>query len=586
MPKKKASPLKKLYTPWGEILDREHPLPEYPRPQMRRDSYLNLNGVWEYAIRENGALPAAYDGEIVVPFSPESPLSGVDRQLKPGQTLWYRRTFRLPEGFHRGRVLLHFGAVDQEAYVNLNGTEIGSHGGGYLPFALDVTDALTGGENELRVRVTDTTDDGVYGYGKQKYDRGKIWYTAQSGIWQTVWLESVPDTYITGLVITPLYDTGTVRLAITANQGFDKAKAQVYGDGALIAEGAFEGTGCLELSLGSDFRSWSPEDPYLYDLYIEVGSDRILSYFGMRKFSVMEHNGYRVLALNNKPYYQHGLLDQGYYSDGLYTPPSDEAMIHDIRTMKEYGFNMLRKHIKIEPLRWYYHCDRLGMLVWQDMVSGGGPYRSTIIVGLPFLDIHLNDRLYRLFGRADKQGRKQYERECADTVSHLYNCTSLCLWAPFNEGWGQFDALRIAGMVRKMDPTRIIDHASGWHDQGDGDLKSRHVYYHPVRLRNDGRVLALTEFGGYSLPVPGHTASEKEFGYRIYRDRSAFMGALIDLYRREVIPLIEAQGLSASVYTQVSDVEDEINGLLTYDRRVSKADPERLRELGRKLRFR
>lgn len=541
--------------------------------------------MWEYAIREDDRSPAAYDGEIVVPFSPESPLSGVNRQLKPGQTLWYYRTFRLPDGFDHGRVLLHFGAVDQEALVYLNGIEVGSHGGGYLPFSCDCTTVLCGGDNELTVKVKDDTNGSVYSYGKQKYDRGEIWYTAQSGIWQTVWLESVPAAFITGLTITPCYDEGTVRLSITANKEYEKANAQIYGDGALITEGAFEAAGCLELPLGSEFRSWSPEDPYLYDLRIEADTDRIKSYFGMRKFSVIEHDGHRVLALNNKPYYQNGLLDQGYWSDGLYTPPSDEAMIYDIQTMKDYGFNMLRKHIKIEPLRWYYHCDRLGMLVWQDMVSSGAGNSLLITRVLPFIGIHLKDHWYRRFGRADSATRAQFERECADTVSHLYNCTSLCLWVPFNEGWGQFDALRFGQMVRKLDPTRPIDHASGWHDQGGGDLKSRHIYYRPVRLRNDGRVLALTEFGGYSLPIPGHTASEQEFGYRIYRDRDAFMDALIKLYSQEIIPLIKSQGLSASVYTQVSDVEDEINGLLTYDRRISKADPDRLLALNRELRF-
>jgi hypothetical protein len=585
MPRKSAPPLKTLYTPWGERLDREHPLPEYPRPQMRRDSYLNLNGVWEYAIRKDETPPVSYDGEIVVPFSPESPLSGVNRQLQRGETLWYRRAVRLPEGFNRGRVLLHFGAVDQEAVVYLNGIEVGRHGGGYLPFACDITEALTEGDNTLVVRVRDDTDGGIYSYGKQKYDRGEIWYTAQSGIWQTVWMESVPDPYIRSIRITPCYDAGTVRVAIETNKGDIPGKARVYGDGTLVAEGDFDARGRCELTLGEDFHPWSPEDPYLYDLRIEAGSDRIESYFGMRKFSTVEHNGHRVLALNNRPYYQHGLLDQGYYSDGLYTPPSDEAMVYDIQTMKEYGFNMLRKHIKIEPLRWYYHCDRLGMLVWQDMVSGGAGDSMFITRVLPFLGIHLKDHAYRIFGRTDPAGRAQYERECADTVSLLYNCVSLCLWVPFNEGWGQFDARRYAEMVREMDPTRLVDHASGWHDQGAGDLKSRHIYYRPVRLKNDGRVLALTEFGGYSLPIPGHTASPREFGYRIYRDQDAFMDALAELYERQVLPLIQREGLSASVYTQVSDVEDEVNGLLTYDRRVSKADPERMCAIGKKLRF-
>lgn len=582
---KEESPvMKQLLTPWGEALAREHPLPEYPRPQMRRDGYLNLNGVWEYAICDDGEIPDTYDGEIVVPFSPESPLSGVNRQLKPGEMLRYRRTFRLPDRFNQGRVLLQFGAVDQVAVVYLNGTEMGRHGGGYLPFTYDCTEALRDGENILTVSVTDHTDDSIYAYGKQKYDRGNIWYTAQSGIWQTVWMESVPDTYITGLKITPCYDTGTVKLSVATNKQMPAAKATVSGDGSAVASGTFDAQGQCELPLG-DFRSWSPEDPYLYDLHIESGEDRIESYFGMRKFSTLEHNGHTVLALNNQPYYQHGLLDQGYWSDGLYTPPSDGAMVHDIQTMKDYGFNMLRKHIKIEPLRWYYHCDRLGMLVWQDMVSGGAPYRPMVIGALPFLGIHLKDNRHRRFGRADKAGREQYERECADTVSHLYNCVSLCLWVPFNEGWGQFDSLRMEKWVRTLDDTRPIDHASGWHDQGGGDLKSRHIYYRPVKLKADNRVLALTEFGGYSLPVPGHMSSEKLFGYRIYKDREAYMDALHLLYLREVIPLIKSQGLSASVYTQVSDVEDEINGLLTYDRKVSKVDTDRLKEISGQLRF-
>ena len=300
----------------------------------------------------------------------------------------------------------------------------------------------------------------------------------------------------------------------------------------------------------------------------------------------MQHEGRTVLALNNEPYFQSGLLDQGYWSDGLYTPPSDEAMRHDIKTAKGLGFRMLRKHIKIEPLRWYYHCDRLGMLVWQDMVSGFERFDPLYTQALPFLGIHLNDRPSRRLGRAGAAGRAQYERELEDTVALLYNCVSLYLWTPFNEGWGQFDAARMAEKVRALDPTRLVDHASGWHDQGAGDLRSCHVYYRPVRLKHDGRrALALTEFGGYSLPVEGHCTAEKAFGYRTYRDTERWMDAVEKLYENEVIPLIAAEGLSAAVYTQISDVEDEVNGLLTFDRRVCKPEEQRMRRINEKLRF-
>ena len=334
------------------------------------------------------------------------------------------------------------------------------------------------------------------------------------------------------------------------------------------------------------FHPWSPEQPFLYDVDIVLGADRVTSYFGMRKFSVVRHQGRQVLALNNAPYFQTGLLDQGYWSDGLYTPPSDEAMVYDIRTMKELGFNMLRKHIKLEPLRWYYHCDRLGMLVWQDMVSGFESFDPLYTQVLPFIGVQLKDTPSRRFGRAGEAGRRQYERELEGTVELLYNCVSLCLWVPFNEGWGQFDAARMAEKVRALDPTRLIDHASGWHDQGAGDLRSYHVYYKPVRMKHDGRrALALTEFGGYSLPLAGHYTTEKSFGYRVYRDADRWMDAVEKLYENEVIPLIAAQGLSAAVYTQVSDVEDEVNGLLTFDRRVCKPDAARMWRINEKLRF-
>lgn len=578
--------MRALYTPWGETLDRACPLPEYPRPQLVRESYLCLNGLWDYAVEDGDEYTRRNAGKILVPFAPESLLSGCGFQLQSGETLWYERTFTLPEGFRRDRVLLHFGAVDQCCRVLVNGREAGRHEGGYLPFCLDITALLTDGEQRLTVAVTDDADSGVYGMGKQRYRRGGIWYTATSGIWQTVWLESVPENYVKSIRLTPDLDERALRWHIEADRPAG-ARFTVRAAGTVIAEGCADedGNGTAVIP-AAQLRPWRPEDPFLYDVEIVLEEDRVTSYFGMRKCSLMQHEGRTVLALNNEPYFQSGLLDQGYWSDGLYTPPSDEAMRHDIETAKGLGFRMLRKHIKIEPLRWYYHCDRLGMLVWQDMVSGFERFDPLYTQALPFLGIHLNDRPSRRLGRAGAAGRAQYERELEDTVALLYNCVSLYLWTPFNEGWGQFDAARMAEKVRALDPTRLVDHASGWHDQGAGDLRSCHVYYRPVRLKHDGRrALALTEFGGYSLPVEGHCTAEKAFGYRTYRDAERWMDAVEKLYENEVIPLITAEGLSAAVYTQISDVEDEVNGLLTFDRRVCKPEEQRMRRINEKLRF-
>ena len=578
--------MKPLYTPWGEALDREHPLPEYPRPQLVRNSYVNLNGPWTYTVEDAEEYTRRRTGTIIVPFSPECLLSGCDFQLRSGETLWYERTFTLPEGFRKDRVLLHFGAVDQSCTVLVNDRRVGGHEGGYLPFTLDITDALCDGENRLTVAVRDVTNGGPHAYGKQKYDRGGIWYTATSGIWQTVWLESVPRNCVRSLRLTPDFDEKRLRWQITADDP-SGARVTVYMDGECIARGRADESGAGSIPIPDEyFRPWTPEDPFLYTVEVELGEDRVESYFGMRKFSTVMHKGRRVFALNNEPYFQSGLLDQGYWSDGLYTAPADQAMIHDLETVKAMGFNMLRKHIKVEPLRWYYHCDRLGLLVWQDAVSGGDPFLPLYTQYLPFIGVKIKDAPSRKFGRADEKGRAQFERDLEDMINLLYNCVSLCLWVPFNEGWGQYDANRIAGKVHKLDPTRPVDHASGWHDQGGGDVKSCHVYYKPVRMKHDGRrVLALTEFGGYSLPIPGHCAEEKEFGYRAYKSAGEWMDAVEKLYRREVIPLIEKEGLSAAVYTQVSDVEEEVNGLLTFDRRVTKMDPVRMAGINEKLRF-
>lgn len=568
-----------LTTPWGERLDENRILIEYPRPQMRRDSYLNLNGRWEYAITDSDEPPRCWDGTILVPFSPESALSGVGRTLRPGQTLWYRREVNVPQGFipRDGRLLLHFGAVDQEAAVYLNGVLLGRHMGGYNAFTLDATDAL-GPTNTLVVRVHDDTDASFHSRGKQKTRRGGIWYTPQSGIWQTVWMEAVPRRYIEGLRIVPLFDQSAVEVTVRCAQPL-QCEATVDGRTVPFTSGE-----PARIPM-PDFRAWSPEDPYLYDLSVTLGEDRVESYFGMRKVEVRtDRGGVKRLFLNGEPYFHSGLLDQGYWPDGLYTAPSDEALIFDIQTAKSMGFNMLRKHIKVEPMRWYYHCDRLGMLVWQDMPSGGGKYRFSTI-SLPLVTgVHRRDNRYRAFARTSSQGRAEYMDELEEMVLQLFNAPSVALWVPFNEGWGQFDSTLVMERLRALDPTRPVDPASGWHDQGEGELRSLHVYFKPFRFRRDrrGRALALSEFGGYNLRVDGHCFNQKDYGYRRLPDAAALWRDFARLYEQEVLPAVP-RGLCAAVYTQLSDVEDELNGLMTYDRRVVKLDADDVRELNERL---
>lgn len=574
-----------MLTKWGAALDREHPLPEYPRPQLRRESFLNLNGVWDYAITASGEEPEVWDGEIVVPFSPEAPLSGAARGPAKDEHLHYRRSFTLPEGFQKSRVLLHFGAVDQIAEVFVNGVSAVKHSGGYWPFSADITNLLREGENVLRVTVRDNADDPTFAYGKQRYKRGGMWYTAQSGIWQTVWLESVPEIYVKSLRITPEYDAARVRIELETAGGSTAITCDVRSaDGSFVA-GSWAKDGVCVVPLPG-FRAWTPDDPYLYTLDITCGEDHVESYFAMRKFSYMELGGHRVFGLNDVPLFHNGLLDQGYYPDGLLTPPSDEAMVNDIETMKRCGFNMLRKHIKIEPLRWYYHCDRLGMIVWQDMVSGGQPYSFLHVSALPTLGkVDLPDKDAKPYGRSGMLSRARFRREMADTVRLLYNCPCIALWTVFNEGWGQFDALDMAMELKKLDATRFIDHASGWQDQGYGEMKSRHIYFRPVKLKNDGRALALTEYGGYILAVDGHRWTDKVFGYRICRNGASLAQDYEKLMREQVLPHIRREGLTAAVYTQITDVEEELNGLMTYDREVLKIPEETLREINGTMKF-
>lgn len=578
-----------MLTPWGEALDREHPLPEYPRPQLRRNSYLNLNGIWEYAITKTAEKPAVMQGEIVVPFSPETPLSGVGHILQPDEYLWYRRSVTLPEGFFQGgRLLLHFGAVDQCCTVWVNGQEAGSHTGGYLPFALDVTELIEGDAFTLELRVTDPTDTGSLSRGKQRLKNTGIWYTPQSGIWQTVWMECVPENYLRSLRITPKLEENAVHIRLEAD---DPAMAAVTicRDGGIIAEGQTDENGESTLTIpAEELRLWSPEDPFLYDVSIVLpGGDRVESYFGMRAFGIgRDEKGLPRLLLNGKPYFQNGLLDQGYWSDGYYTAPSDEALIHDIAEMKRLGFNMLRKHIKVEPLRWYYHCDRLGMLVWQDMMNGGESYSPLSIYVFSNLGLRVKDDRYRYFSRSDEAGRTHYYEELGQMIDLLYNTVSLALWVPFNEGWGQFDALKAAEFIRKRDDTRPIDHASGWYDQGGGDIKSIHWYFRPYHHKQppkEQRPICLTEYGGYNCAVPGHCWGEgAEFGYKKIADPAEFNRAFQKLMEEQIIPAKES-GLAAAVYTQVSDVEGERNGLLTYDRRVCKANEAIFRAVNAKL---
>ncbi len=559
-----------MNTPWTDKVDRNNPLPEYPRPQMARAGWMSLNGPWEYAINRSTRFPKAFEGEILVPFSPETELSGVGRSLKSGEYLWYRRTVAVPPAFSGKRILLHFGAVDQAAVVWVNSMQVASHVGGYLPFEADVTEAVEDGQMTITVRVTDDTDKGGHTRGKQKTRRGGIWYTPQSGIWQSVWMEAVPACYIKSLRVTPLFDDGEVEIEAEVS-GEEEAMATLDGQSyALPARIPVPG-----------FEPWTPENPRLYGFTVSCGEDKVQSYFAMRKFSVgKDEKGVPRLLLNNRPYFHNGLLDQGYWPDGLYTAPTDEAMVYDIRMAKSMGYNMLRKHIKVEPLRWYYHCDRIGMLVWQDMPNGGGSYSAPIVQAPLVTGIHLKDSAYALFGRGDQKAREEFKAELAGMIRHLYNCPCIAMWVPFNEGWGQFDARKMYELIRSIDKTRTVDHASGWHDQGIGQVKSEHVYFRVYDYKPDkkGRAVLLSEFGGYAQQVQGHCYNRKAFGYKKFATPAQLQIGLEDLYQKEIGPA-KLQGLAAAVYTQLSDVEDEINGLLTYDRRVVKVAPEIMREI-------
>lgn len=582
-----------LKSRWFDSINKSCPLNEYPRPQLVRKSWLCLNGEYDYSITgENAECPKIFDGKIIVPFSVESAASGVNKPLLPNQRLWYRRKFTLNSDFEGKRTILHFDAVDWQCTVWVNGKLIGEHTGGYNPFSFDITDVLSGGENELVVKVYDPTSDGHQQRGKQILKTQGFWYTATSGIWQTVWLEPVNNCRIENIKLTPDIDAGEIGLKVnhTCKCG-GKLFAKVLDGNKVVFDGEISADAKIPVP---DAKLWSPENPFLYDLELvldcEGEKDEVKSYFGMRKFSIMnDSKGIPRLALNNKPYFQRGLLDQGYWPESQLTPPCDEAMIFDIEEMKNLGFNMLRKHIKTEPLRWYYHCDRLGMLVWQDMISGGQFIGQFLAGVLPNLSIHVKDNMYKAFKRDKPEWREEFRQELWGMIDNLYNCTSICCWVPFNEGWGQFDAKEIALKVKEIDPTRFVDHASGWHDQKGPDFKSMHRYIVPVTppfsFTQKGRPYVLSEYGGYSWNIKNHVWNEKRsFGYIMFKNSESLSKAFRNLHKTQIIPLIK-RGLCATVYTQVSDVEFEVNGIYSYDRKVLKIDKNTLLEINSQLKY-
>lgn len=582
--------MEQLITRWGKKTGKNSVLEEYPRPGLVRDSYMSLNGTWEYGISQKENEPS-FDGEILVPFSPETLLSGVGRILKPGEFLHYKRRFSLPEGFRKSRVILHFGAVDQECSVRINGFPAGKHSGGYLSFSFDVTNYLKEGENTLSLCVSDRTEHSPHARGKQKLKKsGKyasLFYTPQSGIWKTVWLESVEDIYITDLKITPLFDEGKVRFLINANKGRETASIKVWDGERLAGEASAPCGSSVEIPL-SEVKPWTPDTPFLYQVSVLLGGDKVSSYFGMRKLSVgRDKHGLLRFFLNNRPFFFNGILDQGYWPESLMTPPSDEALQYDILALKRLGYNTIRKHVKIESDRFYYHCDRIGMIVWQDMPNGGGEYNMVFVTYLPnafnWFARGVRDNLYGLFRRKDREGRRQYYRDLRQMVSQLYNFPCIAAWVPFNEGWGQFDARKATALIRKTDGTRLVNEACGWFDQRGGDMYSIHNYVRRLSVRpQKDRVVALTEYGGYAWPVKGHTACQKSFGYQHYSSRRELTGHYRRLWEEEIFPNLK-NGLCSAIYTQTSDIEEEVNGLMTYDREVLKLEPETVRELNRRL---
>lgn len=552
-----------LTTPYESKMNKALPWSDYPRPQFRRSSYICLNGEWDFAV-SGEEEPVQYSDKILVPFPPESRLSGIGRAIPKKSYLHYKRRFSLPEGFNEGRVILHFGACDTLCRVFINGKEVAYHEGGYLPFSADITEALADGENLLYVKAYDANSH-KYPYGKQRVRRGGMWYTPVSGIWQTVWLESVPENYVESLKISA--DMTSVKICVKG--GEEHKEITVFGDKTYEWDGA-----CIEIQPENP-KLWSPESPHLYDFVLECGEDRIESYFALREISSMVVSGVPRLCLNGEPYLFNGLLDQGYFPDGIFLPATSEGFLDDILLAKSMGFNTLRKHIKIEPLIFYYLCDKHGIAVFQDMVNNSG-YSFFLDTALPTVGLKSFPDNIR---HKNKEAREIFKKHSLDTVSHLASHPSVLYYTVFNEGWGQFSADENYRMIKDADSSRIIDATSGWFQRHESDVDSRHVYFKPVKLSGCAdRPIVISEFGGYSYRKEGHLFGEKNYGYKLFKSESDFEDAFIRLYSEEISPLIK-KGISGLIYTQISDVEDETNGIVTYDRRHIKLDKDRIKPL-------
>ena len=560
----KDNKLARLYTTEGKSITGQ-PWDAYPRPQLKRKSYFSLNGEWDFW-SGNGERET-----ILVPYPPESILSGINRDMGKFPTLKYRKIFTLPPSFIKDRVILNFGACDQIAKVKLNGVLIGEHKGGYDPFSFDITENLLE-RNILEVEVTDELENKILPYGKQRRNRGGMWYTPVSGIWQSVWLESVCESYIKSIRI----ETGINYADIIADapNGVVTLKTP-YGKHDVKFE-----NGRAHITFKSP-RMWSPEDPYLYTFTLKAGEDEIESYFAIRTLEIKEVDGRNRLCLNGEPYFFHGLLDQGYFSDGIFIPAAPESYTRDIQTAKTLGFNTLRKHIKIEPEYFYYECDRLGMIVFQDMVNNG-TYSFMRDTALPTIGM---SGFAKLFSGEKPSVKKAFLESMKKTVNQLYNHPCVCYYTIFNEGWGQFDSDKTCEQLRKLDKTRFIDTTSGWFKNKESDVESLHVYFKEVKLPNTKKPIVLSEFGGYTYNVKDHVFNPyKTYGYKKYESQEEYEKGIIELYERDVVPHIQ-NGLCASIYTQLSDVEDETNGLITYDRHIIKVDKEKMQELATKLKI-
>lgn len=572
----------KIKTKWAEQIDVNNVLPEYPRPIMERSDWTNLNGLWEYAITKKGeAEPGKFEGQILVPFAIESSLSGVQKTLGKDNELWYKRTFKIPSNWKGKDILLHFGAVDWKAEVFVNDIKIGTHLGGYTPFCFDISPYLTSGEQKLVVKVFDPTNDGYQAIGKQHNKPHGIWYTPVSGIWQTVWLEPVAHKSIARVVANPNIDSQSLSvMADTRNTEAGDIIEVIVKEGNTIVSKAKAVAGqSADLSV-PNAKLWSPDFPFLYDLEINLYSkgklqDKVKSYAAMRKVSmVTDAKGITRIQLNNKNCFHMGPLDQGWWPDGLYTAPTDEALLYDIKKTKDLGFNMIRKHVKVEPARWYTHCDREGILVWQDMPNGNGHKN-------PQWQMHNYFDGKEMLRSAESEA--DYRREWKDIMDYLMPNPCIAVWVPFNEAWGQFKTEEIAEWTKAYDPTRLVNPASGGNHYKTGDIVDTHHYPNPkMTVYDNQRATVLGEYGGIGLPVEGHLwQPDKNWGYIQFKNSKEVTDQYVK-YADELVELVK-RGFSAAVYTQTTDVEIEVNGLITYDRKVVKVDEKRVKEANQKV---